>query len=82
MSSVRRWIRSSYSDSSGGNCLEAAHDWLRSSYSNDSGGNCLEAAADHPVVHLRDSKAPDRATVTVSATAWTAFLNHSFNLLS
>lgn len=48
--------------------------WFKSSYSGSSGGDCLEAAAGSRVVHLRDSKAPERAVLTVSAAAWAAFL--------
>ncbi|MFI9627065.1 DUF397 domain-containing protein [Streptomyces sp. NPDC052042] len=41
------WRKSSYSNGSGGECLEVAQDfahWCKSSYSNGSGGNCLEVA--------------------------------------
>lgn len=41
-----QWFKSSYSDSSGGNCIEVAYDWRKSSYSDDSGGNCIEVAYD------------------------------------
>lgn len=45
------WHKSSYSDASGGNCLEAARDfpgaatWHKSSYSGASGGDCVEVGA-------------------------------------
>ncbi|WP_046501536.1 DUF397 domain-containing protein [Streptomyces odonnellii] len=51
------WHKSSYSDGSGGNCLEAARDfpgaatWRKSSYSGGSGGNCLEIGAWHKSSH-------------------------------
>ncbi|MEU6314681.1 DUF397 domain-containing protein [Streptomyces sp. NPDC047014] len=35
------WHKSSYSDASGGDCLEMAT-WHKSSYSDASGGSCLE----------------------------------------
>ncbi|MFI6475115.1 DUF397 domain-containing protein [Streptomyces sp. NPDC050516] len=35
------WHKSSYSDGSGGNCLEMAR-WQKSSYSGGEGGDCLE----------------------------------------
>ncbi|MEU0135150.1 DUF397 domain-containing protein [Streptomyces sp. NPDC006296] len=37
------WHKSSYSDGSGGNCLEIAT-WHKSSHSGGDGGNCLEVA--------------------------------------
>ncbi|KJK47400.1 DUF397 domain-containing protein [Streptomyces sp. NRRL F-4428] len=37
------WHKSSYSDASGGSCLEMAT-WHKSSYSDASGGSCLEMA--------------------------------------
>ncbi|MBW5425375.1 DUF397 domain-containing protein, partial [Streptomyces sp. BG9H] len=44
MSSTLRWFKSSYSNDSGGQCLEVAYEWRKSSYSNDSGGACVEIA--------------------------------------
>ncbi|WP_329135522.1 DUF397 domain-containing protein [Streptomyces sp. NBC_00670] len=41
--SAATWHKSSYSDGSGGNCLEIAR-WQKSSYSDGSGGDCLEVA--------------------------------------
>jgi hypothetical protein len=41
--STATWHKSSYSDGSGGNCLEVAT-WHKSSYSGGDGGNCLEIA--------------------------------------
>ncbi|MBA2950401.1 DUF397 domain-containing protein [Streptomyces himalayensis] len=69
------WFKSSYSDSGGGDCVEAAFDWFKSSYSDSSGGDCLEVATT-TAVHIRDSKAPDRPYLTVSSEAWVAFLTH------
>lgn len=42
MSSTLRWFKSSYSDSGGGECVEAAIAWSKSSHSSDSGGDCVE----------------------------------------
>ncbi|MET9494852.1 DUF397 domain-containing protein [Streptomyces sp. NPDC006552] len=70
------WIKSSYSGSEGGNCLEVACDWRKSSYSGDQGGNCLEVATHPTAIHIRDSK-NDPATgavLTVTPDTWTAFL--------
>ncbi|WP_143678544.1 DUF397 domain-containing protein, partial [Streptomyces rhizosphaericus] len=38
------WFKSSYSDSSGGECIEVAYDWHKSSYSDNTGGQCVEVA--------------------------------------
>ncbi len=47
--------------------------WFKSSYSDSSGGDCVEVAA-AALVHVRDSKAPDRPYLTVSPAAWADFL--------
>ncbi|MEU5341743.1 DUF397 domain-containing protein [Streptomyces sp. NPDC020766] len=39
------WFKSSYSDNTGGDCVEAAFTWRKSSYSDSGGGECVEAAA-------------------------------------
>lgn len=67
------WFKSSYSDSSGGECVEAAFTWRKSSYSDSGGGDCVEVATT-TAIHIRDSKAPDRPYLTVSPATWTAFL--------
>ncbi|AZM53963.1 DUF397 domain-containing protein [Streptomyces sp. WAC 01529] len=41
--STATWHKSSYSDASGGNCLEVAT-WRKSTHSGGDGGNCLEVA--------------------------------------
>ncbi|MGI5409091.1 DUF397 domain-containing protein [Streptomyces chartreusis] len=72
---VTGWRRSSYSDESGGNCLEVAA-WRKSSYSGESGGDCLEVndAARPTHVPVRDSKTPTGPAIVFSAPAWTAFV--------
>ncbi|MFK0015056.1 DUF397 domain-containing protein [Streptomyces sp. NPDC091027] len=68
------WRKSSYSDASGGNCLEMAT-WRKSTRSGGDGGNCVEVADGHPgVVPVRDSKVPDGPHLTFGGPAWTAFL--------
>ncbi|WP_149181022.1 DUF397 domain-containing protein [Streptomyces sp. TRM49041] len=74
MSRTLQWFKSSYSSSSGGNCIEVAFDWRKSSYSSDSGGECVEVAACPQTVHVRDSKNPDGGTFAVTPSAWSAFL--------
>ncbi|MFB6990437.1 DUF397 domain-containing protein [Streptomyces sp. NPDC056178] len=73
MSTERKWFKSSYSGSEGGQCLEVAYEWRKSSYSGSEGGACVEVAAHPAAVHVRDSKNPDGPTLTVAPTTWTAF---------
>ncbi|GAA3393918.1 DUF397 domain-containing protein [Streptomyces roseoviridis] len=68
------WFKSSYSDGSGGNCVEVAFDWHKSSYSDDSGGNCVEVATCPHAVHVRDSKTQDGPTFAVEPSAWSSFV--------
>jgi len=51
--------------------------WFKSSYSDNEGGDCVEAAIPTPrtTIHIRDSKNPSGAQLTVPAPAWTAFLS-------
>ncbi|MFF2924531.1 DUF397 domain-containing protein [Streptomyces celluloflavus] len=99
MSKTSRWFKSSYSNDSGGECIEVAYDWHKSSYSNDSGGQCIEVAYDWSkssyssasggecievalpapgaAVHIRDSKNPGGAILTVAPGAWAAFVAHA-----
>ncbi|MEU5282954.1 DUF397 domain-containing protein [Streptomyces sp. NPDC020755] len=74
MSSTLRWFTSSYSNASGGNCIEVAYDWHKSSYSNAGGGDCIEVATCPHAVHVRDSKVPDGPAFAVAPDAWSAFL--------
>ncbi|MFH8668718.1 DUF397 domain-containing protein [Streptomyces anulatus] len=74
MSSTLRWFTSSYSNASGGNCIEVAFDWHTSSYSSSSGGECIEVATCPHAVHVRDSKVPDGPAFAVAPDAWSTFL--------
>jgi hypothetical protein len=75
------WRRSSYSNGTGGDCVEvaeafpgAAH-WRKSTYSNGDGGDCVEVCDAHTaVVPVRDSKAPHGPVLTITAPAWTSFV--------
>ncbi|MFE7075460.1 DUF397 domain-containing protein [Streptomyces sp. NPDC057620] len=50
--------------------------WFKSSYSGNQ-GECLEIAIPETTpLHIRDSKTPNAPTLTVSPTAWSAFLPH------
>ncbi|GAA1936236.1 DUF397 domain-containing protein [Kitasatospora viridis] len=48
--------------------------WKKSSYSGAEGGECVEIATAPAAVHIRDSKDPDGPLLTVTPTAWAAFL--------
>ncbi|MFG2719646.1 DUF397 domain-containing protein [Streptomyces sp. NPDC048416] len=74
MSSTLQWFKSSYSSSSGGDCLEAAITWRKSSYSDSGGGNCVEVATCPQAVHIRDSKVADGPSFAVAPATWAAFL--------
>lgn len=68
------WRKSSYSASTGGNCVEVGVGWQKSSYSGSAGGNCVEVARQVPaVVAVRDSKDPAGPVLTFSPEAWQAF---------
>ncbi|MFE5738345.1 DUF397 domain-containing protein [Streptomyces celluloflavus] len=71
------WHRSSYSNDSGGQCIEVAYGWSKSSYSSASGGECVEVAAPRAAVHIRDSKNPGGAILTVAPGTWAAFVAHA-----
>ncbi|SOE14723.1 protein of unknown function [Streptomyces sp. 2323.1] len=75
------WRKSSYSNTSGGDCIEVSDDfltaaaWHKSSYSNTSGGNCIEIADNLPaLVPVRDSKNPQGPALVFSAAAWGSFV--------
>ncbi|WP_032767016.1 DUF397 domain-containing protein [Streptomyces sp. CNS654] len=74
MSSTLRWFKSSYSNASGGDCIEVAFDWRTSSYSSGSGGECVEVAACPHSVHVRDSKVSGGPVFAVAPDAWSAFV--------
>jgi hypothetical protein len=74
MTSTLRWFKSSYSSSSGGECVEVAFDaWHKSSYSNASGGECVEVATCPHTVHVRDSKLRSSPTLNVPPASWSTF---------
>ncbi|MFJ2828805.1 DUF397 domain-containing protein [Streptomyces sp. NPDC087263] len=75
-----QWRKSSYSGSSGGDCVECAPlgtaEWRKSTYSGNTGGECVEVADLTPHIALRDSKNPEAGVFTVSPTAFSAFVGH------
>ncbi|MEU5098827.1 DUF397 domain-containing protein [Streptomyces sp. NPDC020996] len=76
-----QWRKSSYSGSTGGDCVECTVAggavWRTSSYSGNTGGDCVEVADGCPTgaVPVRDSKNPSGPTVIVSTPAWQAFVD-------
>ncbi|GHF79465.1 DUF397 domain-containing protein [Streptomyces griseosporeus] len=75
MSADLQWFKSSYSGDQG-ECLEVALEWMRSSWS-DGEGECGEIASSTHTIHIRDSKNPTTPHLTISPTAWAAFLRNS-----
>ncbi|WP_030612770.1 DUF397 domain-containing protein [Streptomyces sclerotialus] len=69
-----KWFKSSYSDSTGGECVEVAYTWRKSSYSDSSGGDCVEVALAPATVHVRDSKDPEGPSLGAGPDAWAAFI--------
>ncbi|UUU41876.1 DUF397 domain-containing protein [Streptomyces sp. NBC_00162] len=72
------WRKSSYSGSSGGDCVECAPvggaAWRKASYSGGTGGDCVEVAAQPCGVAVRDSKNPEGPAFTVAPEAFTTFV--------
>ncbi|MEU4165858.1 DUF397 domain-containing protein [Streptomyces sp. NPDC026665] len=49
--------------------------WRKSSYSDSSNSSeCVEIAPSSATIHIRDSKNPGGARLTVTPAAWTAFV--------
>ncbi|MEV5444148.1 DUF397 domain-containing protein [Streptomyces sp. NPDC052644] len=76
------WRSSSYSNASGGDCVQVAEGflgaarWRKSSYSNGDGGECVEVADGVTgLVPVRDSKVPDGDVLVVTAQAWVPFID-------
>ncbi|MCX3060798.1 DUF397 domain-containing protein [Streptomyces beihaiensis] len=76
------WRKSSYSNTTGGDCVEVSDaflanaTWRASSYSNSDGGNCVEVSDDFPaVVPVRDSKNAHGPALVFEAAAWSSFVD-------
>ncbi|MFD9864804.1 DUF397 domain-containing protein [Streptomyces alboflavus] len=73
------WRKSSYSGTTGGECVECAPlgtaIWRKASYSGDTGGACVEVAACPSAVAVRDSKHPGGPAFTVAPGAFAAFVS-------
>ncbi|QEU93015.1 DUF397 domain-containing protein [Streptomyces kanamyceticus] len=78
-----QWRKSTYSGTSGGDCIECAPlngaTWLKSSHSGNTGGECIEFAQaqrnGNATVGVRDSKNPGGPILTVTPTAFTHFVS-------
>ncbi|MGW2814421.1 DUF397 domain-containing protein [Streptomyces sp. NPDC001415] len=75
------WRKSSYSNGTGGECVEVAEGflgaarWRKSTYSNATGGDCVEVADNLPgVVPVRDSKVTGGPALIIAASAWAPFV--------
>ncbi|MFK0048074.1 DUF397 domain-containing protein [Streptomyces sp. NPDC090741] len=72
------WRKSSYSGTTGGECIECAPlgaiAWRKASYSGNTGGECVEVAAQPCLVRVRDSKNPEGPAFTVAPEAFSAFV--------
>ncbi|MEU7179701.1 MULTISPECIES: DUF397 domain-containing protein [Streptomyces] len=71
------WYKSSYSGSSGDDCIEVALTWHKSSYSGPEGDSCVEIATSPTTVHIRDSKNTAGPQLAVPANAWAAFVTYA-----
>ncbi|MEV6545164.1 DUF397 domain-containing protein [Streptomyces sp. NPDC051665] len=74
------WRKSSYSNGTGGDCVEVAGAFpgaaLWRASSNSSGGDCVEVRDDLPgVVPVRDSKGPHGSALLILAPAWASFVD-------
>lgn len=75
------WRKSSYSGSTGGDCVECTVTgdaaWRTSSYSGTTGGDCVETAVGSLCgsVPVRDSKNPTGPAIVLGAHAWQAFVD-------
>ncbi|MFF7200567.1 DUF397 domain-containing protein [Streptomyces sp. NPDC008141] len=75
-----QWRKSSYSGSTGGDCVECTvaggATWRTSTYSGNTGGDCVEVADNCPAaVPVRDSKNPTGPVLVLGADAWRSFVS-------
>lgn len=49
--------------------------WRKSSFSGDTGGDCIEVADLHPHIAVRDSKNPAGPVLTLTPSAFAAFVD-------
>ncbi|MEU1019680.1 DUF397 domain-containing protein [Streptomyces sp. NPDC005900] len=71
------WFKSSYSGSSGDDCVEVALAWRKSTYSSGSSGDCVEIAPCPGAIHVRDSKNPEGPQLALEPHAWARFVDYA-----
>ena len=73
MSTGSEWRKSSYSTSTGGNCVEVGR-WRKSSHSDSTGGSCVEVSAPDAIL-VRDTTDRDGPVLAFRSPAWHRFLS-------
>ncbi|GAA3978174.1 DUF397 domain-containing protein [Thermobifida alba] len=68
------WHKSSYSNDTGGACVEVAVRWHKSSYSGGNAGACVEVAETADAVLVRDTQHRHLGHLDFAPEAWAAFL--------
>ncbi len=68
------WRKSSYSNDTGGECVEVAATWHKSSYSSDTGGNCVEVTESSRSILVRDTQHRALGYLGFGTSAWAAFV--------
>ncbi|MER8043677.1 DUF397 domain-containing protein [Streptomyces sp. NPDC094032] len=69
------WFKSSYSSGGSGDCVEVALSWHKSTYSSSGDGDCVEVATCPTTIHVRDSKRPHDAQLTLAPASWREFVD-------
>jgi hypothetical protein len=72
MSTGSEWRKSSYSTSTGGDCVEVGR-WRKSSYSTSTGGSCVEVSTPGDIL-VRDTTDRTGPALAFRATTWRHFL--------
>ena len=72
MSTGSEWRKSSYSTSTGGDCVEVGR-WRKSSYSTGTGGSCVEVSAPGDIL-VRDTTDRDGPALAFRVRTWCRFL--------
>jgi hypothetical protein len=67
------WRKSTYSGTSGNNCVEVAQSWPKWTYSDTGGGNCVEVGQASGVV-VRDTTDREGPALALTAAAWRTLL--------
>jgi hypothetical protein len=73
MSTGSEWRKSSYSTSTGGNCVEVGR-WRKSTYSDSTGGSCVEVSAPGAIL-VRDTTDREGPVLAFRPATWHRFLS-------